>query len=263
MLGSPRRSALFSILIHAAAVILIVVATRFTPTALPTQAAPQNYVPIYLQPYIPHVARSTGGGGGGDRDPRPATQGHLPRISVHQFTPPTAVYRNERPLLAMEPTIIGDPSIVPPPSPFLNIGDPNGVAGPPSNGPGKNGGIGNGDQGGVGDRKGPGGGNADDGGGVSGFIRPGAKVIQPYILVKIEPEYSDEARRARIQGVVLLTIQVDERGGVRNIVVKQGLGLGLDDKAIEAVSRWKFRPGTVDGKPVPMAALVEVSFRLM
>ncbi len=82
-------------------------------------------------------------------------------------------------------------------------------------------------------------------------------------MYKVEPEFSEEARKAKHQGVVVLSIEVDARGNVRNVRVQQSLGLGLDEKAIEAVSRWRFRPGLFDGKPVATEATVQVNFQLL
>jgi len=79
----------------------------------------------------------------------------------------------------------------------------------------------------------------------------------------VEPEYSDEARKAKYSGTVLLSIVVDERGIPRDIRVVRPLGLGLDEKAIEAVRHWRFRPGMKNGRPVNVRATVEVSFRLL
>jgi TonB family protein len=79
----------------------------------------------------------------------------------------------------------------------------------------------------------------------------------------VEPEFSEEARKAKYQGVVVLSIEVDAGGNVRNVRVQRALGLGLDEKAIEAVSRWRFRPGLFDGKPVTTEATVQVTFQLL
>jgi len=262
MFGSPKRSALLSGLIHAAAIVLIVAATRMSPPP----AAPQStvsYVTIDVGRYLPPV-RSTGGGGGGAGDLTRASRGRLPRLAARQFTPPAVVVTNLHPVLAIEPTLVAPPDIALPAIPLPNYGDPNGVSGPLSGGRGTNGGIGDGRDGGVGDRRGPGYGNDGDYGGVSGAGGSiHGTITPPILLVKIEPEYSDDARRAKLQGTVLLSIEVDTRGEVHNISVKQSLGLGLDEKAMEAVSRWKFRPGTIDGKPAVIAALVEVNFRLL
>jgi TonB family protein len=82
-------------------------------------------------------------------------------------------------------------------------------------------------------------------------------------LTKVEPEYSEEARKAKFQGVVVLYVEVDASGRATNMRVIHGLGLGLDEKAMEAVKQWRFRPGMKDGKPVRVAAQIEVSFRLL
>jgi TonB family protein len=83
------------------------------------------------------------------------------------------------------------------------------------------------------------------------------------VLYQVEPEFSEEARKAKLQGVVILTGEVDTNGRLRNIRVTRALGLGLDEKAIEAVKQWRFRPGTREGKPVVSAAAIEVNFHLL
>jgi TonB family protein len=79
----------------------------------------------------------------------------------------------------------------------------------------------------------------------------------------VEPEFSEQARKAKHQGVVILYGEVDTNGKLRNVRVVQALGLGLDEKAIEAVKKWKFRPGYQDGRPVVAAATIEVNFHLL
>ena len=96
-----------------------------------------------------------------------------------------------------------------------------------------------------------------------GTFRVGNGVTAPALTYKVEPEYSEEARNAHLQGVVVLYVEVDEEGKAINPRVVRSLGLGLDEKAIEAVGKWKFRPGYKDGKPVRVAATIEVNFRLM
>ena len=83
------------------------------------------------------------------------------------------------------------------------------------------------------------------------------------MILKVEPEYSEEARKAKFQGTVILFVVVDEKGNPRELKVIRPLGLGLDQKAIEAVEKWKFRPGMKDGKPVAVQATIEVNFRLL
>lgn len=86
--------------------------------------------------------------------------------------------------------------------------------------------------------------------------------IQPGIIIRSDPEYSAEATRARVQSTVLLSIIVGEDGKAHDIKVAQGAGFGLDEKAIEAMGTWVFRPGMKDGKPAAMPANVEMNFHL-
>ncbi len=88
-------------------------------------------------------------------------------------------------------------------------------------------------------------------------------ITPPKLIYKVEPEFSEEARKAKYQGTVVLAIEVDTNGRAKNPRVLQALGLGLDEKAIEAVSRWRFRPGAADGKAIVTSATVEVSFHLL
>jgi TonB family protein len=85
----------------------------------------------------------------------------------------------------------------------------------------------------------------------------------PVLLFKVEPEYSDEARRAKITGSVVLEVEVDENGRPRNIRVVQSLGLGLDEQAAAAVARWRFRPAMRAGRPAAHPAVIEVNFHLL
>jgi len=224
-------------------------------------------MPTDLEPYQPKMAVKKqamgGGGGGGDRSPLPASKGRLPKASLRQFTPPMAVINNPNPKLTMEPSIIAPPDVNLPQVNMAQYGDPLGKLGPPSNGPGSGGGIGSGSGGGVGSGKGGGFGPGEGGGVGGGVFRVGGGVTAPSLLYKVEPEYSEEARKAKYQGTVLLYIEVDPSGHATNIKVQRSLGLGLDEKAIEAVKKWKFAPGKKDGKPVTVAATIEVNFRLL
>ena len=205
-----------------------------------------------------------GGGGGGDRSPLPASRGKLAPRSLRQFTPPVAVYNNLNPKLAMDPTIIAPPdAVLPDCKSCVNYGDPLSKYTTLSNGTGSGGGIGSGKGGGVGSGNG-GGYGPGEGGGVGGNVfRVGGGVSAPVLLFKKEPEYSEEARKAKFQGTVVLYVQVDASGKATHIKVMRSLGLGLDEKAMEAVQQWKFKPGYKDGKPVTVEATIEVNFRLL
>jgi TonB family protein len=95
-----------------------------------------------------------------------------------------------------------------------------------------------------------------------GVYRTGNGVTQPSVIRKTDPEYAEEARIAQMSGTVMLSVIVGEDGNVRDIHVERPVGLGLDDKAIEAVRAWQFKPGLKDGMPVPVAVHVEINFRL-
>ena len=95
-----------------------------------------------------------------------------------------------------------------------------------------------------------------------GVFRVGGGVTPPTLLYKDEPEYSEEARNAKFQGTVVLYVEVDSSGKAINPRVIRSLGLGLDEKAIEAVRKWKFKPGYKDGRPVTVGATIQVDFRL-
>jgi TonB family protein len=92
--------------------------------------------------------------------------------------------------------------------------------------------------------------------------RVGGGVSAPMVIYKKDPDYSEEARKAKFQGTVLLSAEIDPTGTATNIKVVRSLGLGLDEKAIQAVQQWKFKPGMKDGEPVTVAATIEVNFRL-
>ena len=244
--------------------IALVVAVVLALSSKPVQKAVKNTVAVFLPDAPVDVAKlAKGGGGGGDRSPLQASKGKLPKPAPRQFVPPTAVVNNPQPKLAMDPSILAPPDANLPNINLPNYGDPLGKLGPASNGTGSGGGIGSGKGGGVGSGTGGGVGPGEGGGIGGGIYKAGNGVSKPELIHKVEPEYSEEARKAKFQGVVVLYIVVDQNGNAINPKVMKGLGLGLDEKALEAVKQWKFKPGYKDGKPVAVAATVEVNFRLL
>jgi protein TonB len=207
----------------------------------------------------------SGGGGGGDHDRIPAPQGHLPKAALQQITPPAIVMRNEHPRLAVEPTVVVPPQVHVAENhmPTLGVSSaPLMPAAPPSNGTGSGGGIGSGSGGGVGVGHGPGVG-AGSGGGIGGGVyKVGGGISAPTAISAPDPDYTEEARRAKTQGTCVLWLIVDSAGRPRDIKVIRGLGLGLDAKALEAVKQWRFQPALKDGKPVDVQISVEVEFHL-
>src|SRR5208282_3014072 len=110
---------------------------------------------IIVSPYLPELEKSNkkagGGGGGGDRSPTPASKGAIPKFSKVQLAPPMAVILNPAPKLAVDPTLLGPPEMkLPEMAQNVPWGDPHGVVGPASNGPGTGGGIGSGNGTGIG-----------------------------------------------------------------------------------------------------------------
>jgi TonB family protein len=207
----------------------------------------------------------SGGGGGGDHDPLPAPKGRLPKAALQQITPPAIVLRNQKPRLAVEPTVVVPPQVHMAENHMLNLGTnaaPVMPSAPPSNGTGSGGGIGSGSGGGVGVGHGPGVG-AGTGGGIGGGVyKVGGGISAPQAISAPDPEYTEEARRAKTQGTCILWLIVDAAGKPRDVKVVRGLGYGLDAKALEAVRQWRFQPSLKDGKPVDVQISVEVAFHL-
>lgn len=105
-------------------------------------------------------------------------------------------------------------------------------------------------------------GGSDDPVVEDGVYRAGPRVSHPLPLNKVEPFYTEEAREARVSGIVLVSLAVDPSGKPQNVIVVKGLGYGLDEKAIEAARQWSFRPGMKEGVPVTVGIKVAVNFLL-
>ena len=262
-----RRGSTFvlSFLAHSLAVALLLVSGRFV--AAHRHEIRQQVIGIVTEvsPYIlsPAASQTGGGGGGGDRDKLPASKGVLPRFAREQLAPPMVVVRNENPKLPVEPTVVGPPDIRLALPTTGSLGDPlSSVLGPPSNGPGSGGGIGSGSGGGIGSGRGPGVGPGWGGGIGGGAYRVGGGVSPPRVLHAPDPEFSDQARKAKYQGTVILWVIVGADGRTHDVRVLRSLGMGLDEKAIEAVRHWTFEPGRKDGIAVATEISVEVNFHL-
>ena len=256
-----------SVLIHAVAVTLLVLPYLLSRMFQPVKAAPKTEI-TDISPYLAQLPadsgkKAGGGGGGGDRSPTPASKGAIPRFAKMQLSPPMAVIPNTHAQLQVDPTLLGPPELkLPAMASNMAWGDPQGVIGPPSNGPGFGGGIGSGEGGGVGSGKGGGLGPGEGGGVGGGAYSVGGNVSAPIPIYKPDPPYSEEARKAKYQGTVIVLIVIDAQGNVTDSRIVKPLGLGLDEKAIETIKTWKFKPGMRNGTPAPVRMMVEVSFRL-
>jgi protein TonB len=262
------RGAFGSTVIHILGLAAIIGGTLLGRKIVTEIRKPQDITELIAPSDMPTLKPSKtqvgGGGGGGDRDKLQASKGRLPKQAMEQFTPPAVVVRNEHPKLPMEPTIVIPPQVHLTQPNMPNLGDPLShlPSGPPSNGTGSGGGIGSGNGGGVGSGEGPGFGPGRGGGTGGGVFRVGGGVSAPKAIYSPDPEYSEEARKAKYQGTCVLWLVVGPDGRPRDIRVSRTLGLGLDEKAIEAVKTWRFEPAMKDNKPVAVQINVEVSFRL-
>jgi TonB family protein len=209
----------------------------------------------------PAPDQAGGGGGGGDMSKLVANKGKPPKFDMNRITPPVAVIKNDTPKLAVEQSVAVLPNIKMPTS-QTNVGDPLSGALTLSNGTGVNSGVGNGRGGGLGNGNGIGlgpGSGANTGGGV---FRVGGGVSAPNPVYKPEPEFSEEARKAKYQGAVTVVCVVGPDGRVRDVQIARPLGMGLDEKAIEAVKQWRFEPAKKDGVPVAVRIQIDVDFHL-
>jgi TonB family protein len=231
--------------------------------------------PIIL-PFDGDGLNSGGGGGGGRNEPAPAATGRLPGMTQRQLISPDPDIPS--PLLSPENLRVDitgiQPMIDTPQDELIPIGD---ISAPPNGsisfGPGSEGGIGTGHGPGIGPGNdlgaGPGskggwGGGPNGGPGHSNQLLVAGNGVKPPVpLLQPLPDYTNQARRARIEGVVLIQAVVRIDGAVDNIRVLRGLGYGLDESAISTIARkWRFKPATLNGTPVDVLANIEVSFRL-
>jgi TonB family protein len=224
---------------------------RFPPS--PT-GAHVDISPLHF--FAPLPARpSNGGNGSGTNDLIDPIEGRNPKFENTPITPPMAP-------LIQQPKLPAESAIdirLPDDSSMPNIGVHNSTVTLVSNGPGGPNGVGWGKSGAFG----PGNGNSGWGPGDGNSIYvPGNGVVAPTLIVAPEAEFSDDARRNKYQGTCMLSVIVDAHGNPQNVHVIRTLGMGLDEKALEAVRRYRFKPGTKDGKPVPVLISVAVDFRL-
>jgi protein TonB len=263
---STTRSALGSFLVHA---LIIVAAFSLLTHEVRSEAKPVTRVTLIapsLETYALPLAtkQAGGGGGGGDRDKLQAPRGKLPRLAKQQITPPQIVVRNEHPKLMVAPTVVAPPQLQLAAS-VPNLGVPAASALPTlaaSNGVGSGGGIGSGSGGGVGKGSGAGVGEGFGGGAGGGAYKVGGSVLAPRPLAMPDPDYTEQAREAKLQGMCVLKLIVGADGKPRDIHVIRSLGMGLDEKAMAAVSQWTFAPATKDGTAVPVLISVQVFFKL-
>lgn len=205
-----------------------------------------------------------GGGGGGSHDIVDPMKGKLPPRMKDPITPPMTPVL-EQPKLAVPSAINVQQNIQLPDNPNMpNIGVTKSAnVTLASNGQGGGSGMGTGYGGGLGSGTGNGFGPGSGGNAGGGVYQIGGGVSAPVAIFTPEAEFSDEARRAKYQGVCLISLIVDAQGNPQDPRVIRALGMGLDEKALEAVRKYKFKPAMKDGRtPVPVRITIEVNFRL-
>jgi protein TonB len=205
-----------------------------------------------------------GGGGGGSHDIVDPIKGKLPLRMKDPITPPMVPILDQ-PKLAVPSAINVQQNIQLPDNPNLpNIGMAKSAnVTLASNGQGGGSGMGTGYGGGMGSGTGNGFGPGTGGNAGGGVYQIGGGVSAPIAIFTPEAEFSDEARRAKYQGVCLISLIVDAQGNPQGPRVIRALGMGLDEKALEAVRKYKFKPAMKDGRvAVPVRITIEVNFRL-
>jgi protein TonB len=249
-----------SFLTHVAVVALVVWLLHATIQKI-KPAVTTGVTPL-VGPYLPLTPskRAGGGGGGGENSKLLASTGAPPKTSkAPQLAPPVVIRPKEESKIMREPTVIADLKLSAPPQ----IGDLKSLMTAPSNGTGTGSGVGSGSGGGYGSGHGRGygpGNGYGSGGGDGGF---GGVLTPPKILYQTDPEFSEEARKKKYQGVVVLKVVVGADGRVHNPQIARSLGMGLDEKALESIKLWRFEPARAkDGRAVDAIASIEVNFRL-
>ncbi|MFZ3214808.1 MAG: energy transducer TonB [Candidatus Acidiferrales bacterium] len=256
-----------SLAVHVVILVLIIAPLLLVLPSPSTTKANSQVDVIAISPFLPKLPpgakKAGGGGGGGSHDVLPASRGKLPKFSMTQFTPPKVV-TNPNARLAMTPTVLGPPDLKLPSPNMNNWGDPLSKVLNDSNGPGSGNGIGSGNGTGVGSGTGGGVGPGEGGGTGGGVFNAGTGGYgYPACIYCPQAQYSDEAVKAKYQGTVTLVAIITADGKATDIQVLKGLGLGLDEKAIEAVRTWRFRPAAgPSGRPAPVRQTIEVTFHL-
>ena len=217
-----------------------------------------------------------GGGGGGLKQPEPPPPAQ--RKGVEKLRSPVPP---RRPTPPVDPPVIEKP-VEPPPvkvepvaAPVVPVAaDARERAGIPwtpreapaqeadSQGPGVGGGTGTGQGTGIGEGNGAGIGPGTGGGTGGGPYRPGTGITAPAIVREVKPDYTEDGRRRQIEGDVVLEIVVRSDGSVGSVKLLQGLGAGLDQRAIDAVRQWRFSPAKRYGVPVDVIVEVAMEFKL-
>jgi len=251
-----------SLLTHGALVVGLILlgsqSRRTTDHGLRPKEPHSGHLVFFPQPDANEFGRPSLGkaSGGGEEDPRPARHGQFAPPSSLPLAPPRRIV-NSHPEMPV-PVAVFDENATQFPLNITYVGIPWMKKDSDSAGPGKNHGFGSGKDGGMGDDEGP---SAGQGEKYAGPYKNA--VSMPKCAYCPDPQYSDEARQAKLQGSVTLQVLVDAEGRAAEIRVMKGIGLGLDERAVQAIRGWKFIPARDAMRhAVPSWVTVETVFRL-
>jgi TonB family protein len=278
--------------LHGVMLVALVLVTSFGLLASDTdERVRPDATPLKLV-FLMSPGPGGGGGGGGLKMPVPPPpaqrrpvvkrtkrlESPVPPVRQAPPVPPRPVVRpvppRPRALSRIDPMARVDP---PPPSPpavqapvLPKPADSTDLSGllaerpptPPSQGSGSAAGVGSGIGQGLGEGIGAGIGPGTGGGTGGGPFQPGSGITPPQLLREVRPSYTDDARRRRVEGDVVLDIVVRQDGSVGAVTVTRSLGAGLDQRAVEAVRQWRFAPARKQGAAVEVLVEVSVEFKL-
>jgi protein TonB len=248
----PTSVAISTVINVGLVALVLWIAARQTGIIVKPKASP--VISIDVPPPPPRIPPKAVvmGGGGGQKGPTPVSRGNPPKFAPQQLNPPKIAVDDAK--LHPPVTVNVQPDIKMAQTNLPNFGMPNSPNVGVSMGNGNGTGLGSGNGNGIG----PG-----SGGNMGGGLRKiGGGVSAPVVLFAPEPEFSEEARKAKVAGNVLVYLQVDATGRPTHVHVLRGIGLGLDEKAVEAVRQYKFKPAMENGHPVPVEMNVEVNFQI-
>lgn len=260
-----RTSNVVSFVLHAGVVAgVLYLGLNFKVVVPAVRKVAASSITLYAPPppprILPVAPKQGGGGGGGAHQIVDPTRGKPPEVVRQMPVLAPQILRIDHPKLAAEPTVqvkMPDQTRLP------NLG----LAQSPqialaSQGRGGGSGFGSGLGGGLGAGRGIGNGPGSGGGYGGGVMSVGGGVSAPVVIRSVEPEFTPEARSANFQGGVAIQLIVDTQGNPQNVHVIRRAGMGLDEKAVEAVRQYKFKPAMYQGNPVAVQLVIEVDFHL-
>jgi protein TonB len=257
----PRLGVTASFVSHVLMALIAFLVIRYTPDVITAQTEPDRLPSDIV--WLSTPGPGGGGGGGGNKMPDPPKKAELPgkeKITVPVEKKPDPAPVEEPPveapiipaktMAAAAQTLVGAISSEAP----VTVSQGTGTAG----------GAGTGTGTGIGPGQGSGLGPGYGGGSGGGAYRPGSGVSLPVPLKEVKPQYTAEAMRAKVQGVVWIECIVMPDGTVGDVKVTKSLDsvFGLDQEAIKAARQWRFRPGIRQGEPVPVIVTIELTFTL-